>query len=320
MTRQLNNLLLAAMGTFALAAFGCDGGLYDGNEPPPVGDGPDAGVVTGGPDAGGNPTANAKPLFDSTVAPILEGKCSNAACHSGTGTSPLKFLPPAVTDYYSVVTSYDDRVVGYFDKATAPLLKRIIPGPHYPIPGTTGAVTYTPGELTLIQDWMDAEILARAGGTPPDPTDPTLPTPGELSRQLISEWSGCMSLQIWNEEGVAEAWANKGSGEGPCIRCHVNGQASFIATDDSERMFNVLVTNKYFMLSYFAADVTDLSAGTMMVNYDNMMRVGNGEYPHIEHPGFNPDGEAMDRLNAFYTRTMERKLAGTCDPPRLVDP
>lgn len=319
MMRTNHRPLLAAIGSLCLAAFGCDGGLYDGNEPPPPpGDSPDAGVIVAQPDAGGDPTANAKPLFDSEVAPILNAKCSNAACHGGSGTSPLKFLPPAMADYYSVVTSYDDRVIGYFDKTTAPMLKRIAPGPHYPPPGETTPVSYTAAELASIQDWMDAELLARAGGGEPPPAG--TPTPGELSRQLIMEWSGCMSLQIWNEENVAEGWANKGSGEGPCIRCHVNGQASFIATDDSERMFNVLVTNKYFMLSYFAADVTDLTAGQMIVNYDNFMRVGNGEYPHTQHPGFNPDGEAMDRLNAFYTRTMERKLAGTCDPPRLVDP
>ncbi len=317
MTRtMITRFQLLAIGTLVLAGFGCDGGLYDGNELPPPADGTDAGVNVGEPDAGDS-TANAKPLFDSTVAPVLEAKCSNAACHGGSGTSPLKFLPPAMADYYGVVVSYDDRVVGYFDKGVAPMLKRIAPGPHYPPPGTTTPVAYTPAEITAIQDWMDAEIAARSGGGEPPP--PGLPTPGELSRQLISEWSGCMSLQIWNEEGVAEAWANKGSGEGPCIRCHVNGQASMIATDDSERMFNILVTNKYFMLTYFAADVTDLSAGAMMVNYDNMMRVGDGEYPHTQHPGFNVDGEAMDRLNSFYTRTMERKLAGTCDPPRLVD-
>jgi hypothetical protein len=305
--------ILTAIASLSLAA-ACDVGVYDGGNGGED-DEPDAGtIITDPADAGGGSTENAKPLFEATVAPILEAKCSAAACHGGAGTSPLKFLPPDPADYYDVVTSYDDRVIGYFDKTTAPMIREIVPGPHYP------GAEYTPAELTAIQMWLDAELEARSGGTEPPPGGGGSVTPGELSRQLIAEWSGCMSLQIWNEEDVADSWANKGSGEGPCIRCHVNGQASFIATDDSERMFNVIVTNKYFMLSYFSADVTDLSAGQMVINYDNFVRVGNGEYPHTQHPGFNPDGEAMERLTAFYNRTMERKLAGTCDPPRIVDP
>jgi hypothetical protein len=294
---------------------GCDGGLYGGGNGNNNDPDPDGGITVEEPDAGGGGgDENAKPLFDSTVAPLLQAKCSAAACHGGAGTDPLKFLPPNLADYYDVVVSYDDRVVGYFDKTSAPLITMIVPGPHYP------GATYTADEQATIEAWLDAELEARSTGEPP-PTgeDPPL-TPGQASKQLISEWSGCMSLQIWNEENVAGLWANKGSGEGPCIRCHINGQASFIATDQSEDMFNVVVTNKYFMLSYFQADVTDMSNPMMIVNYDNFQRVGDGVFPHTQHPGFNPDGDAMDALIRFYDRTMERKALGQCDPPRLVDP
>lgn len=307
--------LFAAIASLGLMAAGCQGFYVgDGDD---MGDGEesDAGVVVNPPsaDAGPGSTANARPIFEATVAPILQAKCSAAGCHGGTGTSPLKFLPPSMTEYYDVVTSYDDRVIGYFDKTSAPMIKKIVPGPHY-------GATYSPAELDAITAWMDAEIEARSGGTQPPPGTGGTPTPGELSKQLIAEWSGCMELATWKAEGVADAWANKGSGEGPCIRCHVNGQASFIATDDDERMFNIIVTNKYFMLSYFAPDVTDLANAKMVVNYDSFYRVGNALYPHTEHPQFNPDGTAMDRLKSFYQKTMDRKLAGLCDPPRLVDP
>jgi hypothetical protein len=305
MTTLRNTLL--ALGSLALVA--CDGGLYTGpgGNPPvdPPADSPDAGPI--------DPGADPSELFNERVAPVLQAQCSAAGCHGGTGTSPLKFLPAEMTGYYDVVVSYDDRVVGYFDKTSAPLIKMVSPGPHY-------TASYTPAQLADIEAWLDAELEARNTGTDPPPGGTPPLTPGEASKQLIAEWSGCMDLTTWNANNVAEEWANLGSGEGPCIRCHVNGQASFIATDDSERMYEVLTTNKYYLLSYFAPNVTDVANAKMEINYQAFERVANGEYPHTEHPGFNLDSDAMVALELFYDATMARKAAGTCDPPRIIEP
>lgn len=301
MTTLRNTLL--ALGSLAVVA--CDGGLYQGPGETPVdppADTPDAGPI----DPGEDPSE----LFNQRVAPVLQAQCSAAGCHGGTGTSPLKFLPGEMSGYYDVVTSYDDRVVGYFDKTTAPMIKKINPGPHY-------TATYTAAELADIETWLDAELEARNTG---EPLPGAETTPGEMSKQLISEWSGCMDLTTWNANNVAEEWANLGSSEGPCIRCHVNGQASFIATDDSERMYEVLTTNKYYLLSYFSPNVTDLANAKMEINYQAFERVANGEYPHTEHPGFDLDNDAMIALELFYDATMARKAAGTCDPPRIIEP
>ena len=78
----------------ALAATACQGnfhpGAYDPGEDPasaPDADpGEDPGTDPGG-TPGGDPTAAARALFESTVAPTLEAKCT--ACHGGPGTSPL---------------------------------------------------------------------------------------------------------------------------------------------------------------------------------------------------------------------------------------
>jgi hypothetical protein len=306
MTRH-SQTLLAALAALSLAA--CSPGGFTGGGGDDDDDGIDAGGNPGGPDAG--PAGpNARALFDDTVAPIMTAKCATAGCHGGAGTSPLKFLPPVELDYYDVVVSYDDRVVGYFDKAIAPILRIVDPGPHY--------VTYTPAESQLIADWLDAELLARQGGTPPPPGTPT---PGELSKQLIREWSGCLELLAVQETNVADEWAGLGSSEGPCIRCHINGQASFIATDDDQRWFDVVSSNKYFMITYFTPNVLDLANPRMEINYDEFLRVGNAEFPFLEHPQFNGvDSDAIAALEALYTRTMERKAAGLCDPPRITDP
>jgi hypothetical protein len=259
----------------------------------------------------GNPLLDAEVLFNDTVRPIMQAKCSATVCHGGTDVSPLKFCPDVPAQYHVVITGYATQLTGYFDKAVAPIIHKVYPGPH---PG----VMYDAADIAKIEAWLDAEKAARQDPNNPNPNpNPTGPSPGEISEQLMTEWSGCMNLAEWNQLEVAQAWAAKGSGEGPCIRCHINGQASFIATDESERMFNVLTTSRFFMSTFFVANVVDLANAKMEVNRPEFERVGNNLYPHIEHPSFNVDGNAMTKLVDFYNLTMARKAAGTCDPPRL---
>jgi hypothetical protein len=290
-------------------------GTFDpgtGEGPGPVDEPPPDAAPGGDPgedpvDAGGGPVdPQTRALFDDTVAPVLIGKCT--ACHGGPGTSPLKFVPTDATALYDTVSSYDV-LVGAFDPAAAPLLTRLVPGPHYD-------VVYTPEEAAAITAWLDAERAARAGGgEPPPPTGGE--SPGQASRRIISEWSGCMALADWEAEEVAPLWANLGSSEGPCIRCHVNGQASFIATDDAPRMFNLVASDPYFLLTFFAADVSDVASAKMVINYDEFVRVATGAPPFTEHPQFDTQSDAMAALERFYQRTVARQTAGTCDPPRI---
>jgi hypothetical protein len=257
-----------------------------------------------------DPLIAAMGMFNSDVRPILMAKCSAAICHGGTDVSPIKFCPDSAADYYNVVTGYEAQLLGYFDKNTAPIITKIVPGPH-------NSVTYG-ADQAKIEAWLDAEYAARQTGMNPPTTPPTGGnSPGQISERLLQEWSGCMNLTDWNTAGVAQAWANKGSGEGPCIRCHINGQASMIATDESERMFNVITTNRYFMSTYFAPNVVDPNNARMEINRPEFERVGTNQYPHIEHPSFNVDGNAMNKLTDFYNLTAARVAAGTCDPPRL---
>jgi hypothetical protein len=295
-----------------LISAGCDPGTYNGTEEPPPEDpgddpgtdpGTDPGDPPGDPGDGG---AAARALFDATVAPTLQATC--AGCHGGPGTSPLKFVPADPGSLYDTVTSYD-RLVAGFDKAAAPLYTRLVPGPHYDL-------TYTADEAAAVAAWLDAELEARSGGGPPPPTGGE--SPGQASDRIIGEWSGCMELAAWDAEGVAAEWANLPSNEGTCIRCHVNGQASMIATDDSARMFDVVASDPYFMLTFFAADVTDVANAKMVVNYDEFVRVATNAPPFLEHPQFDVENDAIAALERFYQKTVERKAAGLCDPPRIT--
>jgi hypothetical protein len=302
-----------AIVSITLALAGCQG-LFVPESGDPGSDplvGADAGTLPPPPplvDAGGGGPVDpaARALFDDTVLPALQAKC--VVCHGGPGTSPLKFLPADLTATYDTVSSYT-QLVGGFDPASAPLLTRVVPGPHYD-------ATYTPEEAAALAAWLDAERAARAGGGGPPPTGGE--SPGQASQRIIAEWSGCMELAAWDAEGVAGEWANLGSSEGPCIRCHVNGQASFIATDDSARMFNVVSSDPYFLLTFFAADVTDVANAKMVVNYDEFVRVATNAPPFLEHPQFDTQNDALTALERFYQRTLARQAAGQCDPPRIT--
>src|SRR3954464_437273 len=104
-------LTLAAIGSMFMMA-GCLGG-YEAPTPGSPGSMGSGGSNTGGGNnntGGGGSTAGggsdggapapstAKPKFDADVAPIIMAQCSAAACHGGTGTSPIKFA--AGTDLY----------------------------------------------------------------------------------------------------------------------------------------------------------------------------------------------------------------------------
>lgn len=257
----------------------------------------------------GAAAARARMLFVTNVQPIIQAKCGGpgGACHDGAGTTPIKFMPAALTDYYLSVTSYS-RVVGIFEKTTAPILTKISAG-HF--------ATYTTPEVQKIGDWLDAEKTARS--MPGTGTSTTPMGPGAVAERLLREWSGCMDLQQWNASNVATAFAQLNSEQGPCIRCHVNGYESFIASTDSPRVFTVLTTHSEFMTRYFAPNVTNLATAKMEINRPLLTKVATGQAPYIEHPRFNMNAQAFTALTNFYNQTMARKNAGTCAQPRLVD-
>jgi hypothetical protein len=257
-----------------------------------------------------NPPAasNAKPIFDADVAPIIMTTCAGAGCHSAPGQSPPRFIATTAAQEYDTVLLYADRLVAStFDKTQAQMLLKIQAG-HY-------TASYTAVQVTKISGWLDAEVAARAG------TTPTV----NVRRQLMSEWSGCMTQTDWDAEGVAVAWAQKGTNQGQCQQCHVNAQG-FLATQDSTRMFNILTTQPnpkggMYMEYYFTPDVTtDPAKPKMVINRALMDRAAKGE---AQHPTFtvdnlNDDNDAYSKLMRFYDKTMAKVTAKTCAAPKFM--
>ncbi|MEZ4368488.1 MAG: hypothetical protein R2939_19745 [Kofleriaceae bacterium] len=263
---------------------------------------PDAGGSGGDGGGGGNPLARA--AFDDDVYPILSAKC--ASCHGTTSPVSTPFVSSDPSNAYEYVVG--SNAVGSFTTSGAPLYYKVVPGPHQ---GTS----YTPAEQGAIQAWFDAELAGGGGGGGGGGGL----TPAQVTANLVSEWSGCLTQTDFVEVGFGQAWGDKAAGGGTCSLCHSAGAFGFLASLDDAQMYETISTNKYYLGSYFAADIADLNNARMVPNFAKFDRVGTGQVPYEDHPSFgtSPTDPAYLVLQELYDLTMARKAAGTCGPPRI---
>jgi hypothetical protein len=293
---KLHNTLLAAVGALALGATGCVGDLEPvENNTPPSGS-PDAGVTDppDSPDAGTvippDDTSEAQALFEQNVYPIIVANCGGAACH---GTVSPAFVGDSLDTAYATANLHKDLLFLGYDPANSKLIDNGA--------GAHKGVTYSATDLQAIEAWFAAEKASGGGGT--------------QGASPLAIWSGCMDLADWNLEEVAPGWSNKqAQGQGNCEACHNLGADGFIASDQSQRVFDAVSQSPSFMLSYFTLNDTGTE---VIINRARLENVGNRLPPHQEHGAFDVDGDAMQRLQRFYDRTMARKAAGICQPPRF---
>lgn len=300
--------LLAAVAVMAMG--GCVGTL----EPTP----PGGGSNPGAPDGGTQQTNSAKPLFDNNVYPIIKATCSG--CHSASGPvgNVTGFVAADASQGYATITGYTS-VVGNFTTTSAGILGMPASGtsPHSP-------TMYTQANIDAITAWLNAEAAARSGQNvgPGTPDAGSNETPSEATERLLKQWSGCMSQTNFDTANMPTAWGQMtAQNNQKCEDCHVNGAEGFIATDQEPTFFNVVSSNKYYMLQYFTVDLTQGTANAkIIVNTTSFAGVSNGQPPHLEHPKFNPTGsQGMTALQSFYDLTNQRMAAGQCDPPRLTN-
>jgi hypothetical protein len=296
-----------------LFAGGCVGGITDGggddsttddgiNPPPPP------------------PGSNARTLFEQNVFPVITAKCK--ACHGQVGFLSTPFVADSVATAYDTIIGYDS-VVGSTITENAPVLTKVTVGPHQ-----GGGVAYTGGEESAIVAWLAAEV---AGQNPGDPPPPGTETPGASTTRLVNEWAGCVTLEDITAINFGPRMANKGSNQGNCEQCHSNGAYGFFVNDDNQTVYDVITTNKYYLLAYYAADVISpvVADRKMIPNFSNFDRVCNRRPPHIEHPACQgPDlgppltagnDDGLLAIQELYDLTMARKLMGTpapCGPPK----
>jgi hypothetical protein len=145
------------------------------------------------------------------------------------------------------------------------------------------------------------------------PPDGSADGGSNVADQLVSEWSGCMTLEEFNLAKMTD-WGTLVGGSGQdCAGCHFNGYEGFMADRDATNMFNGVTTVKQFMLHYFSPDVANHK---MVKNTTGFTAVANG---YMNHPRFDPVNNAgMTALGTFYTETMLHVTNHTCGPPRWM--
>lgn len=304
----MRTILLAALAAVGLV--GCVGGISsEGGDPlnSPDGDGNDNGDNPAGSDL-----SAAKALYDTNVYGILNAKCTGGACHSenATGSTLTRFVATDATKGWQLATNYA-ALVGNYASSAAPILTKIKPGHK-----TAGQ--YTPAEEAKITAWLNKEVELRNGQTTPPPSGSE--TLSQATERVLSEFAGCMSKTNFDAANMAGAWGNMNSGQGQCRTCHINGGFGMLISDVSQQFYDGLSVKKYYFLQYLTVDLTmGTAAAKVIVNTTSFKGVSAGLDPHREHPTFNATTNAgMTALNAFYTSTMARKAAGTCDPPRAL--
>ncbi len=250
----------------------------------------------------------AKALFDSNVAPIMEQKCAGAGCHTGTATFPPPFLGTGpVAEYYPTL-SVDTVVTGEFRAASATLLTKLAGAPHR-------GQSYSDAEVARITEWLSAELAVRNPGEVP------AELPVASTSQVLAKWSGCMSLDDWNETNMG-SWANKDAeGNNNCQACHGNGLARFNTNPDNATMFEA---NRYelFIGSFFAIK-TNIPTGQPEVfpAIEKLISMGDGS-PGNLHPRYEVEenDRYFQRLQDFYDRTKAKfddPAGAGCGPAEL---
>lgn len=301
----MRSALLSTFAAMALAA-GCVGSL----DPQP----PGGGSNNNGPDAGTTVTGNAKADFDANVYPIAKAKC--IGCHSSAGPvgNITGFVATDAAQGYTTMTGYT-ALVGNFTPTGAALLQKINQGHQ--------GITYTADETAKITSWLNAEAAARSGGNiDPGNPPPGTESPSEATERVLKQWSGCMSLDNFNQANMASAWGGlTTTNNQECDNCHTSGAEGFIASRQADIFFNTVSTNKYYMLQYFTVDLTQgTAAAKVIINTVSFQNVSQGQDPHRQHPRFNAtDNNGMRALQSFYDLTTQRMAAGTCDPSRLTN-
>lgn len=181
----------------------------------------------------------------------------------------------------------------------------------------TGFLILLTGCMGQIDSGQEGPGPMNEPGTQPDAGVSTPPTPDAppplTAKQVMEQWSGCMTLADFQAANMADAWADLAASNGQlCRNCHADGGFSFIASPDENLFFTTISEHSFYLVKFFSVQGADV-----VINTGSFQ---NAATTLASHPRFNPTENAgMIALKAFYDATLARKTAGTCDPPRLKD-
>lgn len=145
--------------------------------------------------------------------------------------------------------------------------------------------------------------------TPPTPDAP----PPLTAKQVMEQWSGCMTLADFQTANMTEAWSELAASNNQlCRNCHGDGGFSFITSPDENLFFTTISEHSFYLVKFFSVQGPDV-----VINTGSFQ---NAATTLASHPRFNASENAgMIALKTFYDATLARKTAGTCDPSRLKD-
>ncbi len=311
----MRTILLAAIASIGLV--GCVGEL-DTTGTGAGGGGGGGGTGSGTGSGSGTTQSIARGLYEENVHPIMALKCGG--CHSLAGPigNLSGFVSADKSTSHATVLGFTS-VVGSFAPTTAPILLKVTGGHQ----GTN----YTSDETNKITEWLNQEVLEQNGGggsgSGSGSGTTTGETPAAASQRVLAEWSACMTKTNFDAANMASAWGNLTANNNQrCSNCHASGDGGFLASPDSTLMFEVVSSNKYYMLQYFHVklDLANLANSKIEINTASFTGVSNGQAPHLEHPRFNATtNNGMTALQAFYTSTAAAVATGGCGPTKLTN-
>lgn len=287
----MRHLLAVVLGS--LFAVGCVGAV--GEE----GTGGDDGT-----DPDPNPTNKMGPtVYANDVHPALN-KCSGVACHSSNASSAAlgKFYEMEASAGYARITM-SPTIIGEGAQAfssLAPILTKIQAGHQ--------GITYTPDEISKITNWLAVEVDERKDQSPT--------TPAVDPKQVLRDFSGCLTLADFNTAQMAQKWSTlAASNNQKCLNCHQAGGDGFIVNANADLMYKVISENSAYMLKFFSVDTSGTPA-KVVINTGSFTNAG---VMIAGHPRFDPTNNiGMDALKAWYDLAAA-KPAGSCGAPTLKD-
>lgn len=316
-------LLLAALASASMVATGCVGSLDTMPSPTPgnpTGSGSDMGGSASptpppppGSTPGGQPSDTARLAFNTNVYPIISAKCTTGACHmvGNLGANAPGFVDPTTPNQdpnkaWMTVTSTG--VTGNFD-TNALILKEGNNAGHF--------ANYTTQEVQTITDWLNLESQWRNAQTGSGS--------GAAPADLMKQFSGCLTKTDFDTYNVATNWANNvNTTEGTCKKCHVNGTANMMATQQDQYMFNSITMYREYMMTFFRIDTTQ----NMVVVNTNAFQSAyygglDGQHPRNwtgGDPGApNTNNQGVQALQQWYTAAAQKLAAHQCGTPTLTD-
>ena len=308
----MRSILLAAIASIGLVA--CVGEL----DTTGGGGGGTGGGTGGGSGSGSGTTSLARTMYENNVHSIMTAKC--IGCHRlGAAVGNLSgFVDDNKATSHATIIGFTS-VVGSFAPTTAPVLLKISAGHQ----GTS----YSQTESAAITEWLNQEVIEQnggGGGSGSGSGTTQSETPAQASQRVLANWSACMTKANFDTANMAQSWGTQmtANNNQRCSNCHASGDGGFIATPDSTLMFDVMSTNKYYMLQYFRVklDLANLQNSKIEINMDSFMGVSQGQDPHREHPRFNATTNVgMEALQTFYTSTAAAVAAGNCGPSKLLN-